>query len=318
MLTYAVLPGPSAISRALAALPPYDGAPLCLELAPGEYREKVLLDRPRLVLRGAGADKTVIRWQDGAKEPLEDGQPRGTFRTATVRVDASHVTLQGLSIVNACAPRERAGQAIALYADGDFFLCEDCRLRSFQDTLFTAPLPPKELQKNGFIGPKQFAPRLPQRHTYRRCRIEGDVDFIFGSAAAWFEACDIVSVDGRADRAAPAEGYTTAASTPEGQRFGYVFSHCRFLGEGVKEGSVYLGRPWRDYAKTVLLHCELGPHIRPEGWHDWDKPAFHGAGLYAEYGCTGPGAAGEHAPFARRLTEAEAAAYTYEAFLDSL
>ena len=318
MLTYAVLPGPSAISRALAALPPYDGAPLCLELAPGEYREKVLLDRPRLVLRGAGADKTVIRWQDGAKEPLEDGQPRGTFRTATVRVDAPYVTLQGLSIVNACAPRERAGQAIALYADGDFFLCEDCRLCSFQDTLFTAPLPPKELQKNGFIGPKQFAPRLPQRHTYRRCRIEGDVDFIFGSAAAWFEACDIVSVDGRADRIAHAEGYATAASTPEGQRFGYVFSHCRFLGEGVAEGSVYLGRPWRDYAKTVLLHCELGPHIRPEGWHDWDKPAFHSAGLYAEYGCTGPGAAGERAPFARRLTEAEAAAYTYEAFLDSL
>ena len=318
MLTYTVLPGPSAISRAMAALPPYDGAPLCLELAPGEYREKVLLDRPHLVLRGAGADKTVIRWQDGAKEPLEDGQPRGTFRTATVRVDAPYVTLQGLSIVNACAPRERAGQAIALYADGDFFLCEDCRLRSFQDTLFTAPLPPKELQKNGFIGPKQFAPRMPQRHTYRRCRIEGDVDFIFGSAAAWFEACDIVSVDGRADRSNPAEGYATAASTPEGQRFGYVFSHCRFLGEGVKEGSVYLGRPWRDYAKTVLLHCELGPHIRPEGWHDWDKPAFHSAGLYAEYGCTGPGAAGERAPFARRLTEAEAAAYTYEAFLDSL
>ena len=88
MLTYTVLPGPSAISRALAALPPYDGVPLCLELAPGEYREKLVLDRPHLVLRGAGADKTVIRWQDGAKEPMADGQPRGTFRTATVRVDA--------------------------------------------------------------------------------------------------------------------------------------------------------------------------------------------------------------------------------------
>ena len=230
MLTYTVLPGPSTISRALAALPPYDGAPLCLELAPGEYREKVLLDRPHLVLRGAGADKTVIRWQDGAKEPMADGQPRGTFRTATVRVDAPHVTLQGLSIWNACAPRERAGQAIALYADGDFFLCEDCRLCSFQDTLFTAPLPPKELQKNGFIGPKQFAPRRPQRHTYRRCRISGDIDFIFGGAAAWFEGCDIVCVDGREDRTAPGGGFATAASTPEGQKYGYVFHRCRFLG----------------------------------------------------------------------------------------
>lgn len=312
-----IAPGPDALTNAIASLPD-NGEPVCLRLLPGTYREKITLARPNTTLEGSGAENTRIVWDDGALEILPDGMKRGTFRTATLMVDAPHVTLRGLTIENAAAPREKAGQAIALYADGDFFLCEDCRLRSFQDTLFTAPLPPKEVEKNGFIGPKQFAPRTPQRHTYRRCRIEGDIDFIFGGAAAWFEDCDIVSVDGRSDRTAPTVGYATAASTPEGQRFGYVFSHCRFSGEGVADGSIYLGRPWREFAKTVLLHCELGPHIQPAGWDDWNKPVFHERGFYGEYGCTGPGSQAARAPFAHRLTDEEAEKITYQALMESL
>ncbi len=300
----AVFPGENALTRAIAALP-QDDTPITLRLAPGTYREKVVLQRPYTTLEGSGAGESIITWNDGAKEVLPDGMNRGTFRTATLLVDAHHVTLRRLTVENAAAPRQQVGQAIALYADGDFFTCEDCTLRSRQDTLFTAPLPPKELQKNGFIGPKQFAPRTPQRHTYRRCRIEGDVDFIFGGAAAWFEDCDIVSVDA---------GYATAASTPEGQKYGYVFRHCRFLGENVPQASCYLGRPWRDWAKTVLLDCTIGAHICPEGWHDWGKPPFHTCGYYAEY----PAPEQERAGFAHVLTEAEAAQYTYEDFMGSL
>lgn len=300
MREFTVAPGEAALARAIAALP-QDDEPVTLRLLPGTYREKVVLQRPYTVLAGENA---TILWADGAKQPMGDGTNRGTFRTATLMVDAPHVTLQGLTIVNAAAPREQVGQAIALYADGDYFTCEDCILRSHQDTLFTAPLPPKELQKNGFIGPKQFAPRTPQRHTYRRCRIEGDVDFIFGGAAAWFEDCDIVSV---------APGYATAASTPEGQAYGYVFYHCRFLAEELPPASCYLGRPWREFAKTVLIDCTVGPHIRPEGWHDWDKPSFHTCGFYGEY----PPVPGR-AKFAHGLTEQAAAAYSYEDFMGSL
>lgn len=299
-----VFPGEDALSRAIAALPK-DDEPITLRLAPGVYREKVVLQRPHTTLEGSGAGESIITWDDGAKEVLPDGMNRGTFRTATLLVDAPHVTLRRLTVENAAAPRQQVGQAIALYADGDFFTCEECTLRSHQDTLFTAPLPPKELQKNGFIGPKQFAPRTPQRHTYRRCRIEGDVDFIFGGAAAWFEDCDIVSVDA---------GYATAASTPEGQKYGYVFKHCRFLGDNLPQASCYLGRPWRDYAKTVLLDCTIGAHIRPKGWHDWDKPPFHECGYYAEY----PAPAHERAAFAHVLTAEEAARFTYEDFMESL
>lgn len=305
------------IQRAIDSLP-RDGSPATIRLAPGLYREKVVLDRPNTTLEGESAESTVIVWDDGAFEILEDGMKRGTFRTATLRTDGKHITLRNLTIQNSASPREKAGQAIALYADGDHLLIEDCILLSFQDTLFTAPLPPKEIEKNGFIGPKQYAPRIPQRHTYRRCRIEGDVDFIFGGAAAWFEDCEIVAVDGRKDRTEPYAAYCTAASTPEGQVFGYVFHRCRFTGKGVPEGSVYLGRPWREWAKTVLLSCELGAHIAHAGFDDWGKAHAHATLLYAEHGCFGPGAGGMRAPYIRALTDKEAAAITYDAFLQSL
>ena len=214
-----VRPGSGALQAALDRLP-QDGTPAVIRLAPGVYREKAVLARSHTTLEGASAGSTRIVWGDGAREILEDGMKRGTFRTATLRTDGAHITLRRLTIENDASPREKAGQAIALYADGDHLLVEDCVLRSFQDTLFTAPLPPKEIEKNGFIGPKQHAPRVPQRHTYRRCRIEGDVDFIFGGAAAWFEGCDIVAVDGRGDRREPFTAFCTAASTPENQAYG--------------------------------------------------------------------------------------------------
>lgn len=306
-----------ALQAALDRLPD-DGTPAVIRLAPGVYREKVVLARSHTTLEGASAGNTRIVWGDGAREILGDGIKRGTFRTATLRTDGAHITLRHLTIENDAAPREKAGQAIALYADGDHLLVEDCMLRSFQDTLFTAPLPPKEIEKNGFIGPKQHAPRVPQRHTYRRCRIEGDVDFIFGGAAAWFEDCDIVAVDGREDRSQPFAAYCTAASTPENQAYGYVFKACRFLNGGCPAGSVYLGRPWREWAKTVLLDCDLGEHIAPAGFDDWGKTHAHSTVFYAEYGSRGPGSAGERAAFVRKLSDREAAGITYEDFLASI
>lgn len=297
---------------------PADGESAVICLMPGEYREKVELRRPNTTIEGAGADKTRIVWADAATALHPDGLNIGTFRSYTLLILAADCHLRGLTIQNAAGPRETVGQCVALFADGDGFTCEDCTLLSHQDTLFTAPLPPKEVLKNGFLGPTQLLPRVPQRQTYRRCIIKGDVDFIFGGAAAWFEDCDIVCVDGYEGRRAPG-GYATAASTPEGQKYGYVFRHCRFLGENVPAASFYLGRPWRQFAKTILLECHIGAHIRPEGWNDWGKADFAHTGLYAEYGCTGAGSdTSARAEFSRTLTAEEAAAITYEDFMQSL
>lgn len=316
-----VMPGENALQATFDSLPNDEQVHVTLELTPGLYREKAELHRGNVTIVGLGMpEETVISWDDGGLVILEDGAKRGTFRSYTLLVDGANVTLRSLTVENTAAPREKVGQGLALYADGDCFVCEDVILRGHQDTLFTAPLPLKEFEKNGFRGPKEFAPRTPQRHTYRRCTIVGDVDFIFGGAAAWFEDCDIVAEDGRGDRSNKAEGaccgYCTAASTPEGQRFGYVFTNCRFTAANCPEGSVYLGRPWREFAKTVFLHCELGAHIRQEAFDIWGKERFPEVGFYAEYDSMGPGAQGPRASFVRQLTDEQAAEYTYAAFMD--
>lgn len=318
MLTITIRPGENTLQRAIDSLPA-DGTPAVIRLEPGEYREKVELRRDNTTLEGTGAGKTCIIWDDAANALHADGRKNGTFRTYTLLVLADGCTLRGLTIRNAAAPRETVGQCIALFADGDRFTCEDCVLLSAQDTLYTGPLPLREVIPGGFLGPTQLLPRRAQRHTYRRCEICGDVDFIFGGAAAWFEDCDIVSINAYTDGRVPG-GYATAASTPQGQKFGYVFYHCRFrAGDGVADGTMYLGRPWREYAKTVLIACEIGPHICPAGWDDWGKPAFHRQGLFAEYACCGPGSdASARAAFSRMLTADEAAGYTYDAFMESL
>ncbi|HJH79982.1 MAG TPA: pectinesterase family protein [Clostridiales bacterium] len=319
MMLIQVAPGQS-LQTVIDALPA-DDQPVTIHLAPGVYEEKIALRRPHTRIEGESAETTRITWHDGAAEILPDGKKRGTFRTATLLINARDCALRNVTVENSAYPREQVGQALALYVDGDGFCCEDCTLKSCQDTLFTAPLPPREIQKDGFIGPTQFLPRIPQRQVYRHCRIEGDVDFIFGGAAAWFEDCDIVSIDGlrdHGDKKEPALGFCTAASTPEGQEFGYVFMKCRFQGEGVPDGAIYLGRPWREFAKTVLLHCELGAHIRPEGWHDWNKPCFPATGYYAEFASTGAGSQGQRAAYVHRLTAEEAEKYTFERFWASI
>ena len=284
------------IGAALSAIPTDNEMPVVIEIAPGIYHEKLTINKPYITLRGMGENSadTVISYDDYALDLMEDGSKRGTFRTYTLFIDTHDVTLKNLTIENASGDSATHGQAIALYADGDRLMIDSCRLLGHQDTLFTGPLPEKERQPGGFIGPKQFAPRINGRHYYKNCYICGDIDFIFGSATAYFEHCTLESLlrtktsaqsDALSDTPAfpPIQGYVTAASTPKGQEYGYVFSDCRFISKDCPAGSVYLGRPWRDYAKTILISCELGAHIHPAGFHDWNRENTHDTVCYAEY-----------------------------------
>ena len=313
----------STITQAIAQIPKDNDEPVVIEIAPGTYEEKITLDRSRVHLVGTSAAECVITYGDYARDLMPDGSKRGTFRSYTFLLDADHVTLENLTIRNSAFPRSKAGQAVALYADGDDLCIRSCRLESYQDTLFTGPLPPAPMQIGGFTGPKEFAERRIGHHYYKDCYICGDVDFIFGSAIAYFENCEIASIfseelPAEPDGSTPVYGYATAASTPKGSPYGYVFDHCRFTST-CPEASVYLGRPWRDYAQTVLINCELGGHIRPEGFHDWNKPESHDTVFYGEYNCTGAGAATDRrASFVRALTAAEAASFTLETVFASL
>ena len=298
--------------------PDYDVTPATIYIGAGTYRERLEIDRPGLTLIGED-QKTILVYGLGAFEILEDGEKRGTFRTASVRIDAPDFTARDIVFQNDAGFGHTVGQALALYVEGDRCRFEHCRLLGSQDTLFTAPLPLKEAKPGGFRGPGEFKPRVMSRQFYRDCFIQGDVDFIFGSATAWFENCEIFSKKPE-DRKPPENpdeeviyGYVTAASTYEDVKYGYVLHRCRLTSD-CPPHTVYLGRPWREFAKTVYLECELGEHIHPLGWHDWKKD--HNHFFYAEYASTGAGAdpAGR-ADFSHQLTGEQASEYTIERVL---
>lgn len=308
------------ISKALEAIDescPNDGRPVTIHIDPGEYRERVEIHRPHVTLAGETADSVRIVGSLGAKMPSEDGSgvdgTLGTFRTYTVLVDTDDVRLENLTIVNDAGDGREVGQAIALYADGDRLVVDACCITGRQDTLFLGPLPPREVKPGGFIGPKQFAPRRVGRQYFRRCRIEGDVDFIFGGACAYFEGCEIRSLNRNMD----VNGYVTAASTPEGEPYGFVFHGCSFTAaQDVAPDSVYLGRPWREWAQTVLIDCWLGQHIKREGWWDWAKPAAHERAHYAGASLHGPASDAENwVPWAHELDATATTRYAREQVL---
>ena len=93
-----------------------------------------------------------------------------------------------------------------------------------------------------------------------------------------------------------------------------MFYRCRLTAdEGVDK--VYLGRPWRPYASTTFIDCEMGPHITAAGWHNWKDPENEKTARYGEYGSTGPGAQGQRVEWARTIDSARAAQLTDPAYI---
>jgi len=302
------------IQEAIQSIPFDNKTPITIWITPGKYEEKLTIDRPYITLEGESPDTTILTFHDYANMLMEDGSKRGTFRSYSCFIDTHDFTAKNLTFENSSGSGRVVGQALALYVDGDRILFDNCHFLGRQDTLFTAPLPPSVIQKNGFVGPKEFAPRINGRHYYKNCTIYGDIDFIFGSATAYFEHCELFSL-ANPDKSGENHGYVTAASTPEGQEYGYVFYQCHFTGD-CPPHSVYLGRPWRNYAKTVLLECTLEEHIKEEGWHDWNKEEAHSQTFYAEYQSIGAGATPEkRVTWSHQLNEEQAAFYSKEKVL---
>lgn len=226
----------------------------------GIYKEKLVVPSwlDNIEICGEDRDQTVITYDDHANIPLpHTGKPMGTFRTYTLKIEGNDITLKNITVENNAA---KLGQAVALHTTGTRLTFTNCRFLGNQDTVYTG--------KAGTL-----------LH-FNGCYIEGTTDFIFGPSEAWFHDCVICS---------KANSYITAASTPADQAIGYVFDHCRLIAEeGVTK--VYLGRPWRPYAHTLFKNCEMGKHIRPEGWHNWNNPENEKTARYEERDNYGEGA----------------------------
>ena len=236
-----------------------------IHLAPGVYRQKLVIRTKGLTVTGSGADRTVLVWDDYAKKRDQLGAEWNTFRTSSLAVCADDVTMKDLTVENDALRPEIKGQEVALSVIADGFRMEDCTLRSTQDTLFLGPLPSDLIGRyEGFLHDE-----LRRYGTYRSrfsgCRIEGTVDFIFGSGEAVFDRCVIHSgFDVRSC------GYVAAPSHESWQTEGFLFDHCCFTADDrVEKGSIYLARPWRDMGMAVFRDCSYGDHIAAEGFDKW-------------------------------------------------
>lgn len=246
----------------------------------GVYKEKVKVYswNNLITLKGESKENTIITFDDYF-DKINIGR-NSTFHTPTLLVQGNDFIAENLTIQNTAGP---VGQAVALALEADRCVVSNCIIKGNQDTVYTAG-----------EGDRQY---------FTNCYIEGTTDFIFGEATVVFEKCTIH---------AKANSYITAASTPENIKFGYVFKDCELTAaEGVTK--VYLGRPWRPYAKTVFITTNMGGFIVPEGWHNWSKPDAGKTSFYAEYKNTGTGyQPDDRVGWSHQLTKSQMKEYTLE------
>jgi pectinesterase len=277
------------IQNALEHVPANNDKPFTILIEPGTYRGQFMVAKGMndVEFIGINPTNTLLTYPFNVHEaPAGETYP---FNPGLV-VAGNDFTAENLTIENAAGDH---GQALALRVDGDRERFENCRITGWQDTLMI---------NNG-------------RDYFTNCCVAGRVDFIYGSATAVFDHCEIHSRNG---------GHVTAASTPQDQPYGFVFLNCKLTGDSQPwinaEGAAVnqrkhpladLGRPWRPYASVAYLHCWMGGHILPAGWNNWGRKANEKTARYSEFDSTGPGAnPGARVKWARQLTAAQAEAYT--------
>ncbi|HEY8938348.1 MAG TPA: pectinesterase family protein [Cyclobacteriaceae bacterium] len=248
---------------------------ITITLKPGVYKEKIEVHSwtTKISLLGEDALTTIISFDDYSGKGAIN-----TFTSYTVKVAGDDFYAENITFENTAGP---VGQAVALHVEADRCVFRHCRFIGNQDTIYAA--------------------RENSRQYFLNCYIEGTTDFIFGAATSVFENCSILSKK---------DSYITAASTTQHTIYGYVFINCRLEAlAGVTK--VYLGRPWRIYAKTVFVNCELGSHILSEGWHNWNKTEAEKTTFYAEYNSKGEGAkTAKRVAWSHQLTQKEAKHYS--------
>ncbi|XP_076922206.1 putative pectinesterase/pectinesterase inhibitor 51 [Bidens hawaiensis] len=239
----------------------------------GVYEETVRVDleKQNVVVLGDGMGKTVITGS------LNVGQPGlSTYNTATFGVLGDGFMASGLTIENTAGPD--AHQAVAFRSDSDQSIIENCEFLGNQDTLYAHSL-------------RQF---------YKSCHIEGNVDFIFGNSASIFQDCTILV---RPRQLNPEKGennvVTAHGRIDPAQSTGFVFQNClingteeyvRLYNSNPKVHKNFLGRPWKEFSRTVFIDCDLEALITSPGWMPWTGDFALKTLYYGEFGNIGKGA----------------------------
>ncbi|KAH7574495.1 hypothetical protein JRO89_XS03G0303100 [Xanthoceras sorbifolium] len=234
----------------------------------GVYEENVEIPsyKTNIVLLGDGSDLTVIT----GNRSVVDGWT--TFRSATLAVSGEGFLARDLTVENRAGPEKH--QAVAIRVNADLTAMFRCSIYGFQDTLYVHSF-------------RQF---------YRECDIYGTIDYIFGNAAVVFQASNIVS-------RMPMPGQFTVITaqsrdTPD-EDTGISIQNCSILAtDDLHTNSSsfknYLGRPWREYSRTVFLESYIDHFIDPTGWTEWSGDQGLDTLYYGEYNNYGPGSGTEN------------------------
>ncbi|XP_075482139.1 putative pectinesterase/pectinesterase inhibitor 51 [Primulina tabacum] len=243
-----------------------------IRIKEGVYEEtvRVPLEKKNVVFIGDGMGKTVISGS------MNVGQPgMTTYESATVGILGDGFMAANLTIQNTAGPD--AHQAVAFRSDSDLSILENCEFIGNQDTLYAHSL----------------------RQYFKSCRIQGNIDFIFGQSAAFFHDCLILVAPRQLN---PEKGENNAVTAhgriDPGQSTGFVFQNCIINGTDAymalysSKPSVhknYLGRPWKEYSRTVFIRCTLEALIAADGWMPWSGDFALNTLYYGEFENTGTG-----------------------------
>lgn len=266
------------MQEAFNAVPENSDTVISIFVRTGVYSEKLVLPASKRNVRLVGelADSVLLTYNDHTGKVV-NGDSINTYTSYSTLIEGDGFSAENVTFENSAG---RVGQAVALEIRSDRVHLKKCRLIGNQDTFFA--------NSDG---------RIFVEDSY----IEGTTDFIFGKAILLVDRCHIHSMK---------KSHVTAASTPEGNRFGFVLRNCTLTADSGLKG-VTLGRPWRPYAKVVYLNCTINDHIDPEGWNNWRNPENEKTAYYAEYHSTGPGGnPSGRVTWSHQLTDEEAALYT--------
>ncbi|CAN7089660.1 unnamed protein product [Brassica rapa subsp. narinosa] len=275
------------INEALRNVPKKNNATFVVHIKSGTYKEYVQVNRtmPNLVFIGDGPTKSIISGNKSFKDGIT------TYRTATVAIIGDNFIAKNMGFENTAGALNYQAVAVRVLSDESIFY--NCRFDGYQDTLYAHS----------------------HRQFYRDCTITGTIDFLFGDAAAVFQNCTLLVRKPLANQACP---ITAHGRKDPRESTGFVLQGCTIAGEAdylaVKETSkAYLGRPWKEYSKTIIMETFIPDFIPGEGWSPWQGNFGLDTLFYSEVRNTGPGAAVANRvtwPGIKKLSEEEIVEYT--------
>ncbi|KAL8218687.1 hypothetical protein R6Q57_022060 [Mikania cordata] len=247
------------ISEAIAAVPKLrnGNSRFVIHVKAGVYKENVDIKKTmhNLMVVGDGMGSTIVTSSKNA----QDGST--TFRSATFAVSGSGFIARDITFENTAGPAKH--QAVAFRSGSDLSVVYGCAFKGYQDTLYV------------YSG-RQF---------YRNCQVYGTQDFVFGNAAAVLQSCNIYV---RKPMGGQTCTITAQARTDPNQNTGIVIHNSGVSGAGGAE--TFLGRPWKQYSRTVFMKCSLDSLINRAGWLPWSGSFALNTLYYGEYMNTGGGA----------------------------